>query len=144
MVQHWNRHTTRFYPWPVVIFNLYKTAFRVPYQLFSHSQQNMSIFEIMKHIVLYYFFDLNLMWNHIIQSEKEKNQYFRRYEDFFNMYYKTFIQHKMKIIRNLITHSMIWLVLCCKYQNDIGRTRNNTLENIQRRFGNYIKLFYFK
>ena len=46
------------------------------------------------------------MGNQIIQSEIQKNQYFRTYEDFFNMYCKMFIQPKMKIIRNLITHAM--------------------------------------
>ena len=34
------------------------------------------------------------------QSEVQKNLYFRRYEDFFNMYCKMFMQHKMKIMRN--------------------------------------------
>ena len=39
---------------------------------------------------------------------------------------------------------MLGLILCCKYQNDVGRARNNTLKNIQRPFGNHIKPFYFK
>ena len=54
------------------------------------------------------------MGNQIIQPETQKNQYFRSYEDFFNIYCKIFIQHKMKIIRNLITHAMTYFVVNIK------------------------------
>ena len=50
-----------------------KTAFKVPYQLFSHSQQNMSIFEIMKRTVWYNFSGLKFNWesdNSIRNTEK--------------------------------------------------------------------------
>ena len=54
------------------------------------------------------------MGNQIIQSKIQKSRYFRRYKDFFNMYRKIFIKHKMKIIRNLITHAMTFFVVNIK------------------------------
>ena len=53
------------------------------------------------------------MGNEIIQLKVQKSRYFRRYEDFFNMHCKVFIERKMKIIRNLITHAMTFFG--CKY-----------------------------
>ena len=52
----------------------------------------MSIFGIMNLIVWYNFSGLKFYGNEVIQSETQKSQYFRRYEDFFNMDSKIFIQ----------------------------------------------------